>query len=56
MPKELFRKTGKEIMYPFPRLITVVGIYMAQLDLKQSTVGQSLSKPGPCSPNRVTLV
>lgn len=49
-------KTGKETIYPFPRLTAVVGIYMAQLDLKQSPVGQSLSKPAPCSLSRVTLV
>lgn len=56
MSKELFTKTGKETIYPFPRLIAVVGIYVAQLDLKQSPVGQSLSKPAPCSLNRATLV
>jgi len=48
--------TGKETIYPFPRLIAMVGIYMAQLGLKQSPGGQSSSKPTPCSLNRVTLV
>lgn len=43
MSKELFMKTGKEAIYPFPRLIAVLGIYATQLNLKQSLVGRSLS-------------
>lgn len=35
MPSELFMNMGKETIYPFPRLIAVIGIYMAQPDLKQ---------------------
>lgn len=55
MSSELFMKIGKETIYRFPRLIAVIGIYMAQLDLKQWPVGQSLSKPAACSPNRIVL-
>lgn len=36
MSKELFTKTGKETIYAVPRQIAVIGIYRAQLDLKQS--------------------
>lgn len=36
MSKEFFTKKGKETIYPTPREIPVIGIYVAQLDLKWS--------------------
>lgn len=49
--KEMFTKTGKETICPFPRLTAAAGTYMAQLDLKHGPVDQLLRKPAPGSLN-----